>query len=134
MDAEAHRDITIFERGWLSSNNVLLHGADGEHATLIDSGYLSHAGQTDALVRGALRPGQTLERIVNTHLHSDHCGGNAALARSFRARIVIPPGDADAVAAWDEDRLSYRLVSSQGPQEGVKSDVFAVGAPNPIRL
>jgi len=113
MDAEAHRDITIFERGWLSSNNVLLHGADGEHATLIDSGYLSHAGQTDALVRGALRPGQTLARIVNTHLHSDHCGGNAALARSFRARIVIPPGDADAVAAWDEDRLSYRLTQQR---------------------
>lgn len=113
MDAEAHRDISIFERGWLSSNNILLHGGDGEHATLIDSGHLSHAGQTEALVRQALRPGQTLARIVNTHLHSDHCGGNATLARRFGARIVIPPGDADAVAAWDEDQLSYRLTQQR---------------------
>jgi glyoxylase-like metal-dependent hydrolase (beta-lactamase superfamily II) len=113
MDAEAPRDITIFERGWLSSNNVLLHGGEGEHATLIDSGYLSHAAQTVALVRQALPPGQTLARIVNTHLHSDHCGGNAALVRAFGARITIPPGDADAVAAWDEDRLSYRLTQQR---------------------
>jgi glyoxylase-like metal-dependent hydrolase (beta-lactamase superfamily II) len=74
----------VFERGWLSSNNILLHGSDGEGATLIDSGYVSHAEQTLALVRHALRPGQTLARIVNTHLHSDHCGGNALLKGSRR--------------------------------------------------
>jgi len=113
MDAEAHRDFTVFERGWLSSNNILLHGADGENATLIDSGHLSHAGQTVALVHQALRPGQTLARIVNTHLHSDHCGGNAALAHRFGAQVVIPPGDAAAVAVWDEDRLSYRLTQQR---------------------
>ena len=105
--------VTVFERGWLSSNNVLLHGSGGENATLIDSGHVSHAEQTLALVRNALRPGQTLARVVNTHLHSDHCGGNAALARAFGARVVIPPGDADAVAAWDEDRLTYRLTQQR---------------------
>ena len=105
--------LTVFERGWLSSNNVLLHGGHGEPATLVDSGHVSHAAQTLALVRGALRPGQTLALVVNTHLHSDHCGGNAALARAFGARTLIPPGDADAVAAWDEDRLSYRLTQQR---------------------
>jgi len=108
MDADALNNISLFERGWLSSNNILLHGGDGEHATLIDSGYVAHAEQTLALVRRGLRAGQTLSRIVNTHLHSDHCGGNAALVRAFGARIAIPPGDADAVAVWDEDRLSYQ--------------------------
>jgi glyoxylase-like metal-dependent hydrolase (beta-lactamase superfamily II) len=113
MDADVHRDIAVFERGWLSSNNILLQGDDGEDATLIDSGHVVHAGQTEALVRRALRPGQSLARIVNTHLHSDHCGGNAALVRAFGACISIPPGDADAVAAWDEDRLSYRLTQQR---------------------
>ena len=106
--ARAFEGLAVFERGWLSSNNILLHGGEGDDATLIDSGYVSHAEQTLALVRHALRPGQTLARVVNTHLHSDHCGGNAALARAFGARIVIPPGDADAVAQWDEERLTYR--------------------------
>jgi len=105
--------LRVFERGWLSSNNVLLHGDDGDPATLIDSGHVAHAEQTLALVRRALRPGQTLGCIVNTHLHSDHCGGNAALVRAFGARIVIPPGDADAVAQWDEDRLTYRLTGQR---------------------
>lgn len=113
MSASLLPGVAVFERGWLSSNNVLLHEADGEHATLIDTGYVAHAEQTLALVRHALRPGQTLASIVNTHLHSDHCGGNAALVRAFGARIVIPPGDADAVARWDEDRLSYRLTGQR---------------------
>ena len=33
--------LQVFERGWLSANNVLLF--DGDEATLIDSGYVSHA-------------------------------------------------------------------------------------------
>jgi len=110
--------LTVFERGWLSSNNVLLHGGDGEDATLVDTGHVVHAAQTLALVKQALQPGQTLARVVNTHLHSDHCGGNATLARAFGARIVIPPGDADAVAQWDEERLTYR-------QTGQRCERFA---------
>lgn len=106
-------DLAVFERGWLSSNNVLLHGRDGEGATLVDTSHCLHAALTEALVRRALRPGERLASIVNTHLHSDHCGGNAALARAFDARITIPPGDADAVAQWDEDRLTYRLTAQR---------------------
>jgi glyoxylase-like metal-dependent hydrolase (beta-lactamase superfamily II) len=106
--------VSVFERGWLSSNNVLLHGAgDGEPATLVDASHCLHAGQTVALVRHALRPGEALGAIVNTHLHSDHCGGNAALQRAFGACLSIPPGEADAVARWDEDVLSYRATGQR---------------------
>ena len=116
MSAAAALDgVTVFERGWLSSNNILLHGADeNEGATLIDSGHCVHAAQTVALVQHALRGAQTLRRIVNTHLHSDHCGGNAALQRAFAGvRVSIPPGEADAVARWDEDALSYRATGQR---------------------
>jgi glyoxylase-like metal-dependent hydrolase (beta-lactamase superfamily II) len=97
--------IRVLERGWLSSNSVLLYD-DAKSATLIDTGYASHAEQTVALVQHALG-GRTLARIINTHLHSDHCGGNAALERAFGARILIPPGHADAVAQWDEQTLTF---------------------------
>lgn len=103
--------LQVFERGWLSSNNILLFD-DEASATLIDTGYVRHAAQTVALVQSALG-GRRLTRIVNTHLHSDHCGGNAVLARTFGARIAIPPGHADAVARWDESVLSYRATGQQ---------------------
>lgn len=94
--------IQVLERGWLSSNNVLF--LEGERASLVDSGYVSHAEQTVALVRHALA-GRRLARLVNTHSHSDHIGGNAALAQAFGCRIAIPAGIAPAVAEWDEAAL-----------------------------
>lgn len=89
----------------MSSNNILLHGG-GEGAVLVDAAHVLHAGQTVALVRHALA-GEPLRRVVNTHLHSDHCGGNASLQRAFGCGISIPPGQWAAARAWDEVALSY---------------------------
>lgn len=112
----------VFERGWLSSNNILFTGPD--EAVLVDTGYATQADQTLSLVRHALQ-GRRLDRIVNTHLHSDHCGGNAALHAAYGCRIAIPAGDAGAVAAWDEDALSFRATGQQCPRFGVDQTVVA---------
>jgi len=74
----------------------------------------NHAAQTLALVQHALG-GQPLAGIVNTHLHSDHCGGNATLQRAFAAQLCIPPGHAQAVADWDEQQLSYGATAHRSP-------------------
>ena len=106
--------LTVFERGWLSSNNVLLQDADS--AVLVDSGYCTHAGQTLALLDAALgtRP---LDVLLNTHLHSDHCGGNAALQVRYPAlKTHIPPGHAAEVRTWDADALTYRATGQQCPR------------------
>ncbi|MES3023127.1 MAG: MBL fold metallo-hydrolase [Pseudomonadota bacterium] len=94
----------VFERGWLSSNNILFIGR-GETA-LVDSGYVTHAAQTLALVRHALG-GRPLDRLLNTHLHSDHCGGNAALQAHYACHTAIPAAQADSVRAWDQGALSF---------------------------
>jgi glyoxylase-like metal-dependent hydrolase (beta-lactamase superfamily II) len=107
-------DISVFERGWLSSNNILIRGERG--SALIDSGYCSHAGQTLALARAAL-DGQPLDLLVNTHLHSDHCGGNAALQADFPAlQTLIPPGQSRHVQAWDPEALSYTPTGQTCPR------------------
>ena len=95
----------VFERGWLSSNNVFF--IDDTHAALVDTGYATHAPQTLALVRQALGSDRTLDLIVNTHLHSDHCGGNALLQSTFVCETLIPQTDADAVREWDEEKLTF---------------------------
>lgn len=100
----------VLERGWLSSNNIVFTGRN--RTALVDSGYLTHAPQTLALVGHALQ-GRPLDLLVNTHLHSDHCGGNAALQAIHACRTLIPEAEADKVRAWDEDALTYASTGQQ---------------------
>lgn len=106
--------LQVLERGWLSSNNILVVGDD--QTMLIDSGYCTHSAQTLALVESALA-GRPLDLLLNTHLHSDHCGGNAALqARYPRLHTRIPGGHAAEVARWDEAALTYAATGQQCPR------------------
>lgn len=106
--------VTFFERGWLSANNILLH--DASQAILIDTGYWTHAEQTAALVKSALGH-QTLNYVFNTHLHSDHCGGNAYLQSLFPdLQTFIPPGHAHFVSVWNATALTYNPTGQHCPQ------------------
>jgi len=99
-------DVTVLERGWLSSNSVLLQG-DERGALLVDTGYCTHSTQTLELVRAAMAPASSLRLILNSHLHSDHCGGNARLAAAFNCPILVPPGHFQAATDWNQDLLSF---------------------------
>ena len=94
----------VFVRDWLSSNNIVLKGSDG--TIVIDSGYVRHVPLTLALVasRQGL-DGAPLTLLVNTHCHSDHMGGNAALARAYGCPIAVPAGEAPHIACWDTRAL-----------------------------
>jgi glyoxylase-like metal-dependent hydrolase (beta-lactamase superfamily II) len=105
--ADALDGLQVWDRGWLSSTQTLVLPARGEAgALLFDSAHGLHAEQTVALLQRALG-GTRLRAVVNTHLHSDHCGGNAAVQAAFGAELWIPPGEAAAVQAWDEAKLSH---------------------------
>ena len=106
--------LLVFERGWLSANNILL--TDDFSATLIDSGYVTHQAQTLALVQNTLKD-RPLDRLVNTHLHSDHCGGNYQLQLHYpELQTLIPPGEAKAVSDWDAEALSYEATGQLCPR------------------
>ena len=106
--------VTFFQRGWLSSNNVLLH--DAEQAVLIDSGYWTHAQQTVDLVSDFLH-GAPLTRLMNTHLHSDHCGGNAQLQLKYpQLQTLVPPGHSQFVFDWDPAALTYTPTGQHCPK------------------
>lgn len=98
--------IVVLQRGWLSANNILFLPPDGAPATVVDTGYASHAEQTESLIRAGLA-GRSLGRVVNTHLHSDHCGGNARLQQQFGCETWVPEASLEAVRRWDEQALSF---------------------------
>lgn len=94
----------VFIRDWLSSNNILLKSRDGH--VLIDSGYVRHAPLTLALLATSQGIGDApLSRLVNTHCHSDHMGGNGAIQTRYGCHISLPVGEAPLVAVWDEQTL-----------------------------
>ena len=96
--------LTFIERDWLSSNHLL--GRAGTSNVLVDSGYCSRRDMTLQLVGHALG-GEPLHRIVNTHTHSDHVGGNAALKARYGCRVTIPLHEREAITLWQEEKLHY---------------------------
>ncbi|MDR2155512.1 MAG: MBL fold metallo-hydrolase [Burkholderiaceae bacterium] len=98
-------DLRVFARDWLSSNNLLCLG--GEPA-LIDTGHVKHAAETVRLVEQALGLSVALSTIAHTHLHSDHCGGTAALQAAYPSALTwVPKATLPHVQAWDEDALTF---------------------------
>ena len=106
--------LLVLERGWLSANQAVFRARGATPATVVDTGFSGHVEQTLALLDHALA-GESLGRVVNTHLHSDHCGGNAALQRRG-VETWIPAPSMAAVECWDEDALSYRLTDQPCPR------------------
>jgi glyoxylase-like metal-dependent hydrolase (beta-lactamase superfamily II) len=96
--------LRVFVRDWLSANNILLTSKNGH--VLIDSGYVRHAPLTLALLRSESGLGSApLAKLVNTHCHSDHMGGNAAVKAAYGCPIALPVGEAALVERWDQKAL-----------------------------
>jgi glyoxylase-like metal-dependent hydrolase (beta-lactamase superfamily II) len=101
----------FIERDWLSSNQIVF--LDGSHqASLVDTGYVKHKVLSQTLVDHA-RTERSLTRIINTHLHSDHCGGNRLLADAHGCEVFVPEASYAAAAAWDTSRLSFEATGQR---------------------
>jgi glyoxylase-like metal-dependent hydrolase (beta-lactamase superfamily II) len=95
------KGMRFIERDWLSANMMVFDD------TVIDTGYDTHTAMTLQLVQHAFE-GKAPARILNTHLHSDHCGGNAILQAHYpKILTTIPALDAPAVQAWEADELTF---------------------------
>lgn len=116
-------DVTVIERGWLNCNQILMTAADQN--VLIDSGYGRHADETLRLVVKALDQ-QPLHRLINTHCHSDHMGGNRRLREHFACRITIPQGEVEHVMPWTAQSC-WSLETDQYAEQFDFDDTIAAG-------
>lgn len=107
MRASLPPQVHVFVRDWLSANHVLLKDERAGHV-LVDTGYVTQSPLTLSLLRSPAGIGSApLAKVVNTHGHSDHVGGNAALQAAYRCPIAFPAAEAPLVDAWDTKALLY---------------------------
>jgi glyoxylase-like metal-dependent hydrolase (beta-lactamase superfamily II) len=110
MATSLPKTLRFIERDWLSANHII--ALEDTTATVIDTGYDKHQHLTCSLIENAIGS-RTLTRIVNTHLHSDHCGGNALLQAKYGCEIWVPePSWLDALH-WNETELTYRTTAQK---------------------
>jgi glyoxylase-like metal-dependent hydrolase (beta-lactamase superfamily II) len=113
----------VFVRDWLSANHVLLKSRDGH--VLIDSGYSRHVPLTLALLATARGLGnEPLAKLVNTHCHSDHMGGNAAVARTYGCPIAVPEGERALIEQWDDRQLLLEYADQSAERFCVDETLF----------
>ena len=108
----------VFVRDWLSANHVVLRSDAG--CVVIDSGYDKHVPLMLALIASRMGlDGRPLAKLINTHCHSDHVGGNAALRRAYGCTIAVPAGEAPLIDAWDERALLYEYADQRAERFAV---------------
>lgn len=94
----------FFRRPYPNANCVLL---SGPRPVLVDTG---DAGDVSSLLDWLRRQGTPPDRlacVVNTHWHTDHVGGNPALA-ALGVPVWAEARDADVVNAWAPDPCQAR--------------------------
>src|SRR5437867_2429838 len=124
MSAALPPQLHVFVRDWLSANNVVLKSRDGH--VLVDSGYATHAALTLALLRSPRGLGdEPLALLVNTHGHSDHIGGNAAVRAAYGCPIAFPAAEAPLVERWDAKTLLYEYADQEAPRFAIDARLEA---------
>jgi glyoxylase-like metal-dependent hydrolase (beta-lactamase superfamily II) len=117
--------VRVIVRDWLNANNILLRGRDAN--VLIDTGYVSRVPKTLSLLRRPQHLGsEPLNWLVNTHCHSDHMGGNAAIQAVYACRTSVPEGEAPLIEAWDTRGL-WLDYAGQSAQRFTFDDVITAG-------
>lgn len=77
-----------FPVGLLQCNCVILGDEESREAMVIDPG-----DEVDRILSVLQRHGLKLRRIINTHTHIDHVGGNAALREQTGAEVLVHKAD-----------------------------------------
>ncbi len=88
--------IRQMENGYLDNFSYIV-GCEATHKALV----IDPGPETDEILAAAEREGLTIEMVVNTHGHSDHTAGNAALKARTQARILIHKRDAEGFPQAD---------------------------------
>lgn len=106
---ELPAEVVWQQRPFPNSNFLLLRG---ERPAMIDSGFVAHAKQTEAL---ASQASSRVDLVVNTHWHSDHVGANA-LFQSTGTQIAASAIDSHALHNSDAGCCAAEYLDQPVPE------------------
>ena len=88
MALEILKDLFFIQRGYLNANHFALKGPA---PVLIDTAYVGGIDQTRELLVGLGIGFSDVRRIVNTHCHCDHVGGNRIIQEASGCGVAMHP-------------------------------------------
>jgi glyoxylase-like metal-dependent hydrolase (beta-lactamase superfamily II) len=103
-------DLFFFERGFLCANHLAWRSAS---PILIDTGYKASLAETEGRLRGIGIRLATVRRIVNTHTHCDHIGGNHAIQRRSGCAIALHPAGKHYMDTGDDRSTWWRYYDQE---------------------
>jgi hydroxyacylglutathione hydrolase len=83
---EIMKDLFFVERGYLNANHFVY---SGENPVLIDTGYVSDFDITEKMITSLGATVEDVRRIISTHCHCDHIGGNRIIQQRSGCDIVL---------------------------------------------
>jgi glyoxylase-like metal-dependent hydrolase (beta-lactamase superfamily II) len=117
--------LDVLVRGWLNANQIV-GWQPGQPGQIVDAGYYTHAQATVAALAAHRSARNGYATLYNTHCHSDHMGGNAAIARAFGCSIAVPVGEAQHISPWDPQKL-WLEQTGQGAEVFIPERTLQVG-------
>ena len=83
---EIMKDFFFVQRGYLNANHFVYCA---ENPVLIDSGYVSDIGITERMINSLGVNIEDIRRIISTHCHCDHIGGNRIIQQRSGCDIAL---------------------------------------------
>jgi glyoxylase-like metal-dependent hydrolase (beta-lactamase superfamily II) len=101
----------------------------GDEATKT-CGLIDPAFETDRILAEVEQRGYRLTHLINTHSHSDHTAGNAAILAATDAKLLIHKYDAPGLEAASNKAFSRAMGGRGSPQPDVlldDGDIIEIG-------
>ncbi len=114
------------ETGPILVNTYIIGDEETKEAVVVDPG-----GDVDRILMILAENQLTAKKIINTHTHFDHTGGNAELHRATGAPIMVHPSEAKMLSAMSGMAQGFGIKSEPSPHaEGTleEGDVVKVGS------
>lgn len=110
MVVEIAENLFFVQRGWLNANHFVFNGTE---KLLVDTGYIGDFEETRGFIEDLGVDLGEVDRIVSTHSHCDHIGGNRRIQDLSGCKIAMHMIDKFFIDARDDWATWWRYYDQE---------------------